>query len=195
MTILPHLQSAFADLQSFADGAALERMAAHWNLLQKWAPRMNLTSIRGAEDAAWKHYRDSVAPIRVLSVGPWVDIGSGAGFPGLPLAIIRPQVLVTLVEPRKKRVSFLRAAIAELGLENVSVREGRSTDGPDKRYAAVVTRATFSEGSALRELTEWCAPGGQVVALRREPSGEGGARIYSYQLRGERRVMEVWAAS
>ncbi|MEL6547859.1 MAG: RsmG family class I SAM-dependent methyltransferase, partial [Myxococcota bacterium] len=144
------------------------------------------------ETAAWRHYRDSVEPLRVLSHGPWVDMGSGAGYPGIPLAALRPDISITLVEPRRKRVSFLKTVVAELALDNVTVHEGRSTDTPLSDFGAVLTRATFSQAEDLEHLLQWCRSGGVVVALRKEASGTSGSRIYSYDLPHERRVMEVW---
>jgi len=185
------LVEALAPFRSMLDDTALARFEAHWRLLNDWGGRLNLTSIKDAESAVWRHYRDSLEPIRVLGEGPWADMGSGAGFPGIPLAIVRPEVSLTLVEPRRKRVSFLKTAVAELGLEHVRVFEGRSTDTPPRRFRAVLTRATFSQPEALQDLKTWCASGGIVVALRSEPLVSG-ARAYSYSLRGERRVMEVW---
>ncbi|MEM6531294.1 MAG: 16S rRNA (guanine(527)-N(7))-methyltransferase RsmG [Myxococcota bacterium] len=188
------MRIALHDYRSLLDQETYGRLEAHWRLVQHWSPRLNLTAIRDPERAAWRHYRDSLEPLRVLNTGPWADIGSGAGFPGVPLAIVRPDVELTLVEPRRKRVSFLKTVVAELALDNTTVVEGRSSDAPPQAFAGVVTRATFSQGDELKALANWCAPGGWVIALRSEPSGAGGSRLYSYDLRDERRCMEVWGA-
>ncbi len=195
MTFENSLRSALRDHRDLLTEEAVARMCAHWRLVEQWGSRLNLTSIRESDRAAWRHYRDSVEPLRVLSAGPWVDMGSGAGYPGIPLAIMRADVSVTLVEPRRKRVSFLKTVVSELALENVVVYEGRSTDAPLQPFAAVVTRATFSKAEDLRHLLSWCRPGGLVIALRKEPSGTSGSRLYSYDLNSERRVMEVWTRS
>lgn len=186
------LRTALREYRDLLSEEAIARMCAHWRLVEQWGTRLNLTSIRDPELAAWRHYRDSAEALRVLHTGPWVDMGSGAGFPGIPLAILRPDVAITLVEPRRKRVSFLKTVVSELTLENVTVHEGRSTDPPLEAFEAVVTRATFSKTADLRQLLEWCRPGGHVIALRKESSGTSGSRLYSYDLNGDRRIMEVW---
>lgn len=193
MTFESSLRSALHDHRDLLTEEAVARLSSHWRLVEQWGTRLNLTSIRESDRAAWRHYRDSVEPLRVLSGGPWVDMGSGAGYPGIPIAVLRPDVAMTLVEPRRKRVSFLKTVVAELALENVTVLEGRSTNPPTQPFAAVLTRATFSKAEDLRHLLTWCKPGGLVVALRKEASATSGSRIYSYDLNGERRVMEVWS--
>lgn len=192
MSFAASLRTALHDYRALLDQETYGRLEAHWRLVEHWAPRLNLTAIRDPERAAWRHYRDSLEPLRVLNSGPWVDMGSGAGFPGLPLAIVRPDVQVTLVEPRRKRVSFLKTVVAELALENTTVLEGKSSDSPPQLFAGVVTRATFSQTDEIKSLLSWCSPGGWVIALRSEASGSGGSRIYSYDLQEERRCMEVW---
>lgn len=193
MDIQRSLEHALADYSALFDAKAIEVLQAHWRMVERWGDRLNLTTMSDAETVAWRHYRDSLQPLRVLGPGPWLDVGSGAGFPGIPLAIARPDIHVTLMEPRRKRVSFLRSVVAELGLPNVAVLEGRSTDTGKTTFRGVVTRATFSQHEDLRSLLEWCVEGGVVVALRADASGGSGSRLYSYELQGQRRVMEVWS--
>ena len=172
------------------------RIAGHWELVLAWNAKINLTAITDPKEAAWLHYRDSLEVLPFLEQGPIADIGSGAGFPGLPLAIVsgRP---TTLVEPRRKRVSFLRTAIATLGLSNTTVLEARSTDAPPTGYANVVTRATFGDEGSLRSCADWVAPGGQLIALRSAGAGpRQGRRLptraVDYELLGRPRVLEIW---
>ncbi|MEL6338720.1 MAG: 16S rRNA (guanine(527)-N(7))-methyltransferase RsmG [Myxococcota bacterium] len=192
MTFEEALKTALHDYRDSLDDRALQRLATHWSMVERWGERLNLTAIRDPERAAWVHYRDSIEPLRVTRNGPWADMGSGAGFPGLPMAILHPQTSVTLIEPRRKRASFLRAVVAELELPNVRVLEARSNEPAPSLFGAVVTRATFSNAADLKQLLEWCEPGGQVIALRSEPTGALGSRVYSYDVLHERRIMEVW---
>src|SRR5947209_8710675 len=110
------------------DSLMLERLFLYRQELLDWNTRMNLTAIIDPGEVLIKHFLDSLSllmacdgvALRVL------DIGSGAGFPGLPLAIVRPQWQVTLLEATGKRVTFLRHVIATLKLENVVAVQGRA---------------------------------------------------------------------
>lgn len=174
----------------------LDLIAAHWDLLLRWNHKVNLTSITDDERAAWLHYRDSLMGLRHLTCGPVVDFGSGGGFPGLVLAIARPDWHFTLVEPRNKRASFLQRAEAALGLTNVRVLCARLEDEPDAAYAHGVTRATFSDVSTLSQAARWLKPGGSVVAYRAAdaPVAPHAAAIhgYPYAVGGRARRIDVW---
>ncbi|WP_106850182.1 16S rRNA (guanine(527)-N(7))-methyltransferase RsmG [Blastococcus sp. Marseille-P5729] len=110
-------------------------------------------------------------PDRVLPDGASVcDVGSGGGLPGIPLAIARPDLQITLVDPLQRRISYLEQIVGELALENVRIRRGRAgePDSPDRigRYDVVVSRAV----APLGRLLEWCVPlvadQGHVAALK-----------------------------
>ncbi len=186
------LDEALAGLPRPVSADARARMEQHWHLVSTWNARVNLTAISDETQAAWRHYRDSLQALPLLPPGPLVDMGSGAGFPGVPLAIVEPERAVTLVEPRRKRVSFLQVAVARLGLANIRVLEGSHTDPPDANYAAVVTRATFSAEKEILECMEWARPGGLVIAYRSDPTGIPGSALYPYQILHFSRVLEVW---
>ena len=188
------LETALADLPQGADPRVLDLLSEHWELVRAWNLRVNLTSIEDEVDAAWLHYRDSLEALRVLVPGDITDLGSGGGYPGIPLAIAEPRRQVTLVEPRRKRVSFLVTAVARLGLDNVKVLEARSVDAPRELSANVVTRATFSDVRDLRACEKWLTPGGRLIAFRSDRSGDVGARAHLYRLRDETRVLEIWGA-
>ncbi len=174
----------------------LPQFAAHWQLVKQWNKRINLTAINDDTEAAWLHYRDCAEILKLLKSGAVVDMGSGAGFPGIVLAIAW-QHPITLVEPRRKRVSFLRTAKAKLGLKHVHIIEGRSTDAPDKQYENIVTRATFSSNQDLRDCMKWSTSDGQLIAMRSE-SGTGDTQspttIHPYKIRQSQRALEIWQA-
>ena len=190
--ILDALKEALSDLPIADDPRATGLMAAHWELVVAWNERVNLTSIDDELEAAWVHYRDSLEALELLVPGDIVDLGSGAGYPGIPLAIAEPSRRVTLVEPRRKRASFLETAASRLGLSNVTVLETRSETSPRELAANVVTRATFSAVNDLLVCRKWVASGGQLLAYRSEPSGDPGAKLHRYALNGESRVIEIW---
>jgi 16S rRNA (guanine527-N7)-methyltransferase len=186
------LEIALADLPVGKDPRVLDLLSRHWELVSAWNARVNLTSIEDATEAAWLHYRDSLEALAVLAPGGITDLGSGAGYPGIPLAIAEATRAVTLVEPRRKRVSFLQTVVARLGLDNVRVVEGRSEDPPGETSANVVSRATFSDMRQLRACEKWVAPGGRLIAFRSDPSGDAAARAHLYRLRDETRLLEIW---
>lgn len=119
-------------------------------------------------DRLWdRHVLNSVAPVELLPRGATVaDVGSGAGLPGIPLALLRPDLRVALVEPLLRRATFLSQAVDELGLEDrVTVVRARAEDH-DGRYDVVVSRAL----APLPRLVAWCdplrQPEGQIIALK-----------------------------
>lgn len=171
--------------------SALETGSAHLNLsLPPGAPdaflayaeellqtnrHTNLTRITAPDEVAVKHFVDSLSVLVAcpnLPPGARVaDIGTGAGFPGLPLAIVRPDLNVALVDALAKRLRFLEGAAQVLGLNNVSLVHARAEDvgreaAHRERFDLVVARAV----AALPTLLEWCAPlvrvGGQFLALK-----------------------------
>jgi 16S rRNA (guanine527-N7)-methyltransferase len=106
----------------------LDQLAAHYTALTRWNERLNLTRIRGLSDSVRFHYCESLFLARFLPSGPHriVDIGSGGGFPGIPVAIFRPDCEVTLVESHQRKAVFLREAGRELG--NVKVIPQRAEE-------------------------------------------------------------------
>ena len=142
----------------------------YYKLLNEWNKVMNLTGIDEHDEVYEKHFYDSLLSVDdVEYAGSLVDVGSGAGFPGLVLKIAYPDLFVTLLEPIGKRCRFLQAVINELGLQKIEVVNMRSEDfAKDKResYDYVTARAV----SNLNILSELCVPlikiGGHFVILR-----------------------------
>ena len=162
---------AFASLlewfPDYCDDDKIEQMYRHWQLMLKWNARTNLTAIRKDSEALLKHYADSVVMVNILPPsGSVLDVGSGGGFPGIPLAIVRPDLTWRLLEPRQKRVSFLKATVARLGLKNVEVIAARSDETPTSTSDLAVTRATFSDVDGARTVLDWLRPDGALYALR-----------------------------
>ena len=162
---------AFASLKKWfperCDDQKIDLMYRHWQLMLKWNARTNLTAIRKDSEALLKHYADSVVMVDILPRdGSVLDVGSGGGFPGIPLAIIRPDLTWRLLEPRQKRVSFLKATIARLGLKNITVIAARSDESPTSISDLAVTRATFSDVHGARTVLDWLKPSGALYALR-----------------------------
>lgn len=191
--------SAFAEALQEAlrnhplEASAIGQIEEHWRLVLAWNKRVNLTAIEDDRQAAWMHYADSLAGRTALVPGPICDLGSGAGYPGMPLAIACPDRQVTLVEPRQKRASFLDVCCTRLGLKNVRVVVGRSEETPVDAFANVVTRATFSATTDLEACLRWVAPGGKLIAYRADAAPAPGPEVIRYPLNGETHELHVWS--
>ena len=149
----------------------------YYKELVEWNRAVNLTAITAPDEVTTKHFLDSLSVARVISDealagGSLVDVGSGAGFPGLPLKIAWPGMEVTLVESVSKKTAFLRHVVDALRLKGVEVETGRAeTLAHDERlresFDVVVSRAV-AHMAALAELTlPFCKPGGIVVAQKK----------------------------
>ncbi len=114
--------------------------------LKRWNHAYSLTSLRDDRDIILKHFFDSLLFLRAIPLGHArvADIGSGAGFPGLPLALVRPDIEIALVEPSRKKCAFLRHMTRKLETKNVEVLESRVEEIRDRRFDYIVTRALFS---------------------------------------------------
>lgn len=114
--------------------------------LKKWNRAYNLTALKSDEDIIVKHFFDSLLYLKVMPEGQWniCDIGSGAGFPGMPMAIVRPELNIVLIEPSRKKSAFLRHIKKAFMLNNVEVLEKRVEDVKDRIFDIAVTRALFS---------------------------------------------------
>ena len=125
------------------------------DLLLEWNEKFNLTAITDLDEIEEKHFIDSLYACKFIdfSKGKLLDIGSGAGFPGIPLAIAYPKLKVTLLESNGKKVSFLEEVKSQLGLENVSVINGRAEDLKKRDYYDFVTARAVKQLNILAELS------------------------------------------
>jgi 16S rRNA (guanine527-N7)-methyltransferase len=145
--------------------AQAEKLAAFLNLLEQWNRVHNLTGTRGRTELVDRHLVESLA-LQSSIRGPDVaDIGSGGGLPGIPLAICRPELGFTLIESRRKRVSFLRHVAAQVGLGNVTVAHGRAEALDLPEFATVLARAVAPPAELLALAAPLVAPAGRFVVL------------------------------
>ncbi|AWX16093.1 16S rRNA (guanine(527)-N(7))-methyltransferase RsmG [Mergibacter septicus] len=122
-------------------------------LLSKWNKAYNLTSVRDPQEMLVKHIMDSIVVSPYLVGKHFIDVGTGPGLPGLPLAIVNPDKHFVLLDSLGKRISFIRNAIRELGLENVEPVLSRVEEyTPDLKFDGVLSRAFAS----LTDMTQWC---------------------------------------
>lgn len=159
-------------LQRPPSPAEVDAFSRYLRLLLQWNRVQHLTSYRRPADIAEKLFLDSLLFLRWVPPGRarLLDLGAGAGIPGLPLKIVKPEITLTLVEARRRRASFLTAVVRELALDGVSVLAGRAEDlleadpGLRAAFDAVVTRAAGPLPSILPLAMAFLRPGGRFIA-------------------------------
>ena len=146
---------------------AVEQFAELLRLLTKWNRVYNLTSLREEKELVSHHLLDSLSIVAILPLGRTIDVGSGGGFPGIPIAVAQPQREMVLLDSNSKKTAFLRQAVAELRLANVTVQTQRvESFRPERPFDVVVSRA-FAELRSFVELTgHLCARQGRLVAMK-----------------------------
>jgi 16S rRNA (guanine527-N7)-methyltransferase len=156
------------------------QLSTYLDLLLKWNARTNLTAIRDPEDIVRRHFGESLFVARYLkpTASTLLDFGSGAGFPGLPIALLRSEVLVTLAESQNKKATFLREVIRTLGI-STEVWAGRVEAMPAARlFDIVAMRAVDDTRAALPEASRRIVPGGELALLTTtKESPDGGCSI------------------
>lgn len=130
-----------------------QKLLDYLALMTKWNKVHNLTAVRDPEDMVTLHLLDSLSVLPYIPAGALLDVGSGAGLPGIPLALANPALQVTVLDSSHKKTSFMRQAKAELAISNLQVICGRvEAYKPEKLFAGVVSRA-FSDLSEFTGLT------------------------------------------
>lgn len=151
-----------------------EQFISYMKLLQEWNERINLTAIVEDEEIIKKHFIDSMKAFKrdeFKKANTLIDVGTGAGFPGLPIAIMNGQLSVTLLDSLNKRINFLNTVISELGLTNVTTIHSRAEDGArNKDLREKFDIATSRAVANMSVLSEFCLPyvkvGGNFIALK-----------------------------
>lgn len=158
----------------------LEQFDNYYNLLIDWNKKINLTAIIDFNDVIWKHFIDSIALLKYYkfnNTSSIIDLGTGAGFPGIPLKILLPDVNFTLVDSLNKRLKFLQIVIDELCLKNINLVHGRAEDVSREtlfreKFDLCVSRAVAN----LSTLTEYCSPfikiGGYFIPYKSDKADE-----------------------
>jgi len=144
------------------DDAQIRQFMGYYELLIEWNKVMNLTGITDFEEVIVKHFLDSLAVVKVCDmkqVKRVIDIGTGAGFPGIPLKIAFPHLDIVLLDSLKKRISFLDAVVGELHLDYVTVIHGRAEDyANQKEYRECFDLSVSRAVANLSSLSEYCLP-------------------------------------
>lgn len=198
-----HLAEGVAALGLTLPAGAGERLLAYQAELLKWNARVNLTAITDPVEAVEKHLVDSLAAMpEVQGATDLLDLGAGAGLPGIPLAVALPELKATLVDAVEKKVAFMKVGAVKAGVAGrVRAVHARAQGRPDEeklpRAAVVISRAFMDVGPFLALARAYLAPGGKVVAmLGRTPPDEELARVgqgVQMALRGVRRFALPWS--
>lgn len=142
-----------------------DHLAAYLSLILKWNARTNLTAIREPRRIVLRHFADSLFCARQIAptARTLLDFGSGAGFPGIPIALSRPEIHVTLAESQNRKAAFLHEAVRTLGLDVEVWAQRVESMPPDRQFDAVTLRAVDHMESACQTATCRVAHGGQLL--------------------------------
>lgn len=154
------------------DETAVGRLSAYVSLILRWNSRINLTAIRGEDEIIDLHIIESINVISLIPAGirTLLDFGSGAGLPGIPIAICRPEIDVTLAESQNKKAAFLMEAVRVLGL-SARVHSGRAEELKSK-FDCVTLRAVDKMSAAVSSAADLVAPGGWLALMTTVPGLE-----------------------
>lgn len=154
------MQEKSMDLEISFSVEQLEKFYKYMELLIEWNEKINLTAITEPKEIILKHFIDSITILNEIKEGSkLVDVGTGAGFPGIPLAIMNSKIKITLVDSLNKRLIFLQEVIKELKLENVEIIHARAEEfGQNKEYRESFDIATSRAVANLSTLSEYLLP-------------------------------------
>lgn len=165
------LQGGLAAMGLALSGPQKDRLLAYIALLAKWNRTYNLTAIRDEREMLTHHLLDSLSVVPALGASNlagrrWADVGSGAGLPGIPLAIACPELEIASIEAVEKKASFQRQAKIELGLANLTIENCRVEDIPASGFDAVITRAFADLADIVSLAGHLLKPSGRLLAMK-----------------------------
>ncbi|HUO44149.1 MAG TPA: 16S rRNA (guanine(527)-N(7))-methyltransferase RsmG [Burkholderiales bacterium] len=188
------LAQGIAELGLSVPAATQHRMRDYLKLIEKWNRTFSLTAIRSPEDMLRRHLLDSLAISPYVSARFVLDVGSGAGLPGIPLAMMWPQSRITLLDSNQKKAAFMRQAIIELGLANATVVCDRiETWRSEAGFDLIVSRAFSDLPKFIEAAGRLCAADGVMAAMKgaypddelaRMPPGFAVERVVSLSIPG-----------
>ena len=167
------LLHTLAEFEIELDDLAVNRLCTYHELLIEWNEKINLTALTAPEDVALKHFTDSLMLLRYSKIKKdtsVIDVGTGAGFPGLVLKIARPDIRLTLLDSLQKRLTFLDTVCQALGLEDVELIHSRAEDGSRTElrdsFDIAVSRAVASMNTLCEYDMPYVKVGGRFVAMK-----------------------------
>lgn len=174
MSFYDIMKKASDDVNMEFNEAKYDKFIKYMRLVQEWNEKINLTAITEDEEFVKKHFIDCIKAFKseeIKNAKTLIDVGTGAGFPGVPIAIMRDDLEVTLLDSLNKRINFLNLVVKELDLKNVTTIHSRAEDGARKaelreKFDVATSRAVAN----MAVLSEFCLPyvkvGGNFVALK-----------------------------
>nr|WP_228012306.1 16S rRNA (guanine(527)-N(7))-methyltransferase RsmG [Salmonella enterica] len=204
MTVLNKLSRLLADAGISLTDHQKTLLVAYVDMLHKWNKAYNLTSVRDPNEMLVRHILDSIVVAPYLQGQRFIDVGTGPGLPGIPLAIVLPDAHFTLLDSLGKRVRFLRQVQHELKLENITPVQSRVEAYPSEPpFDGVISRAFAS----LNDMVSWChhlpgekgrfyalkgqLPGDEIASLPDDFSVESVEKLHIPQLEGERHLVII----
>ena len=167
------LQRGITQLGITLSAEAQSKLLEYLAILHKWNKVYNLTAIRDPQQMVSNHLLDSLAVMPYLWAGRWLDVGCGAGLPGVVLAVAQPDWRFTLLDSNSKKTGFVQQAVIELGLHNVSVQCARVEEWqPAEKFDGIISRAFTSLGDFLRSTRHLIAAQGRWAAMKGAPQQE-----------------------
>ncbi len=167
MKLEKRLQQGLRDMGLDLPPPAVEKLLSFLQLLDKWNQAYNLTAVRDPEQMVSRHLLDSLSVLPYLQGPSVLDIGSGAGLPGIPLALARPDIEFTLLDSNAKKTRFITQALHELGLKNVAVAQERVEKfHPAEKFDTLIARAFASIPDMLAASRHLCAPHGRILIMK-----------------------------
>ena len=159
------------DLGITLNSRKIHQFQSYRELIKKWNNKINLTSVTDDKEIIVKHFLDSLTVSEFIGDGQDIlDIGTGAGFPGVPVAIVRESLNITVIDSREKRIFFINEVIRELGLRNVKTVSGRAEDSNNcvsrNSFDYVLTRAVGDIGDVLKLSFPYLKSGGKMILMR-----------------------------
>lgn len=161
MEICEQLKQKAKEVGVKLTGEQIEQFRAYMELLLEWNEKINLTAITEPEEVVIKHFVDSLTLLRGCTVKPGakvMDVGTGAGFPGIPLKIVRPDIQLTLLDSLNKRLLFLKEVCDQLGMESQRIHKRAEEAGLDKKLRESFDIVTARAVAPMQVLCEYCLP-------------------------------------
>ncbi|OAJ70523.1 16S rRNA (guanine(527)-N(7))-methyltransferase [Methylobacillus sp. MM3] len=167
MSLQDKLSQGLVELGIDLDAATQLKLLDYLALLEKWNKVHNLTAVRDPNDMVTLHLLDSLSVLPHIESGRLLDVGSGAGLPGIPLAIVWPDLQVTVMDSNHKKASFMRQAKAALAIANLEVVCGRVEDfHPEHKFDMIISRAFSDIAEFMRLTAHLCVNGGVWLAMK-----------------------------